>query len=394
MLTMQISREGDWASPTQLVRLEAGGSIELFVAARPGRDEGDFEEQARSMYHHLGILLRAKGAFPSNVIKEKVFLSNVDRQFPDLKKIRGKFYNGSPTLPSTTYIQQPPARPGRLCELQAYVKVPAPGFDMRVTSREGMPEESSCNVVEHEGYRHLYLTNLTGGQTCGEILGFKDQAREMLIRAESCLNAEGFSFGNVIRTWFYVNNLERDYADFNQVRRRFYREQSVMPLPASTGIQGATYPTERGCAMDLYAITGGRPREIEVMHAPTLNEAPSYGAWFSRGIKLSLKDRDVLFVSGTASIDSSGKVIHKGDIEGQVHRMFLNVQKLLSGQGATMGDIVTGTTYLKHKEHFEAFYKVCRERSIPMGFPNTVTFADVCRPDWLCEIEVTAVCSK
>jgi hypothetical protein len=40
-------------------------------------------------------------------------------------------------------------------------------------------------------------------------------------------------------------------------------------------------------------------------------------------MKVALADRTVLYVSGTASIDTQGRVVHEGEIEGQLHRMFL-----------------------------------------------------------------------
>ena len=110
-------------------------------------------------------------------------------------------------------------------------------------------------------------------------------------------------------------------------------------------------------------------------------------------MKVTLDDRVVLYVSGTASIDTEGRVVHVGNIEGQIHRMFLNVEQLLAEQGATVKDIVTAITYLKKLEYLDPFYKVCQERSIPDNIPNTVSVADICRPEWLCEIEAIAITS-
>jgi len=216
----------------------------------------------------------------------------------------------------------------------------------------------------------------------------------MFVRAEACLVREGFTFRDVVRTWVYIKDLERDYGALNRVRTAFYRTRGVLRLPASTGIQGATYPRATGCAMDLYALRGDPPPEMAVMRAPTLNEAPAYGSSFSRGMRVTLGNRVALYVSGTASIDAEGRVVHAGDIEGQVRRMFLNVEQLLAGQGAGMGDAVTAITYLKSPGYLDAFLRVCRERSVPGRIPNTICVADVCRPEWLCEIEVIAVRSR
>lgn len=397
MAELHISRLGNWKSVTQVVRVEWVEAVELFVCARPTHDTGGFVEQACSMYGNLHRLLRAQGATPNDVLTEKVFFSDVDRQFHDLREIRRTCYNGTSDktedMPATLFLHQPPCHPGRLCEIQAYAMFPKKDTEMKVRTINGTPGLASGKVVEYRGYRHLYLMNLMGGDGPGDGMDFSAQARDMFSRAEKYLQREGLSFRNVIRTWIYINNIERDYTAFNHVRTQFYWERDVMRLPASTGIQGATYPKERGCAMDLYTVVGDRPLKIEVMHAPTLNEAPIYGSSFSRGMRVTLDDRAVLYVSGTASIDAEGRVVHMGDIEGQLHRTFLNIEQLLAGQGATVKDIVTAITYLKKPEYLDAFYNVCQERSIPSNIPNTISVADVCRPEWLCEIEAIAIIS-
>jgi enamine deaminase RidA (YjgF/YER057c/UK114 family) len=394
MTNLKITRFGDRNSATQVTRIEGVGSTELYICARPTRDEGRFDDQALSMYDNLFQVLSENGAGPRNVITEKVFFSDVDRQFLDLGKIRKDWYNRTmhtaQYLPATIFLHQPPSHPGRLCELQVYVLFPTGGDEVKVRTLDRMPGLASGKVVEHRGLRHLHLTNLTGGEDTDD-LSFSAQAEDMFTRAETLLRREGLSFPDVVRTWIYVNNMERDYDELNRVRTKFFREHGVKRLPASTGIQGATYPRERGCAMDLYTLVGDPPLDIKVMHAATMDEACEYGSSFSRGMKVAWEDRIVLYISGTASIDTEGTVLHVGDIEGQVHRMLLNVEELLEAQNATPDDLVTVITYLKEPEFLAPFYRVYKERSFPQDAPNTVSVADVCRPDWLCEIEAIAV---
>ena len=51
------------------------------------------------------------------------------------------------------------------------------------------------------------------------------------------LAAEGATWKNVVRTTCYLRDIERDYEAFNEIRTRFFQEQGLDPLPASTGIQ-------------------------------------------------------------------------------------------------------------------------------------------------------------
>jgi 2-iminobutanoate/2-iminopropanoate deaminase len=51
------------------------------------------------------------------------------------------------------------------------------------------------------------------------------------------LEAEGATWKDVVRTTCYLRDIERDYAAFNEIRAQFFKEQGLIPLPASTGIQ-------------------------------------------------------------------------------------------------------------------------------------------------------------
>ena len=51
------------------------------------------------------------------------------------------------------------------------------------------------------------------------------------------LEAEGATWKDIVRTTCYLRDIERDYEAFNEIRTRFFKEQGLNPLPASTGIQ-------------------------------------------------------------------------------------------------------------------------------------------------------------
>lgn len=97
------------------------------------------------------------------------------------------------------------------------------------------------------------------------------------------------------------------------------------------------------------------------------------------------------YISGTASINDHGEVVHIGNIEGQARRMFQNIEALLHAQGASLNDIVSAITYLKQPEFLTPFNHVAQTCGLPTNVPNSITLADVCRPEWLCEVEVIAV---
>ena len=373
----------------QASRVAAANLVELNLCARPEGHPEAFGSQARSMYDQLLAGLRSSGATPRDVVVEKVFLSSLASQVAAARALRSDFYaQVAGGAPPVTFVQQPPAAPGQLCEVQALVLLPAGNARFHSRRIEGLPAEASGRIVEAGGARQLFVAGICGGLE-GDGLGFPAQARSMFERGETCLQGEGLSFRDVVRTWIYVANIDRDYAAMNVARRELYTSWGVSPPPASTGIRGGPYPPDRGCGLDLRAVTGAR--SVRPLHAPTMNEAPSYGCDFSRGTRVDFEDRAHLYVSGTASIDGAGLVVHPGDITGQANRMLVNVEELLASQGATFQDVVSAITYLKQPDSLDAFLTVATRRGFPEEVPNTICVADICRPDWLCEIEVTAI---
>jgi enamine deaminase RidA (YjgF/YER057c/UK114 family) len=142
--------------------------------------------------------------------------------------------------------------------------------------------------------------------------------------------------------------------------------------------------------MDLYALLNPECAQIKVMHTTTLNEAPEYGSAFSRGMKVCLPEKSVLYVSGTASVDEAGRTVHADDSGAQIERMLLNVQRLLEPQGAQFRNLVQVISYLKSAEDLTLFRDIAAKWGLA-SIPNSVVEAGVCRPDLLCEMEAIAI---
>jgi len=217
-----------------------------------------------------------------------------------------------------------------------------------------------------------------------------EQTYAMFAVAENLLQQAGMDFGDVMRTWIYFPEMERDYAGFNRARREFFESRGVDPIPASTGIGAGLVPEEHDLLLGFYAVKGGMPTARAVMTTPTLNEAPDYGSDFSRGMRVEEANRTSLHISGTASIDETGATVHLDDIDAQVDRMLVNVAALLAGQGAGFDDVVSAITYLKDPEDAALVRQKFRDAGYE-GFPNVLVVAPVCRPELLCETEALAI---
>jgi 2-iminobutanoate/2-iminopropanoate deaminase len=63
------------------------------------------------------------------------------------------------------------------------------------------------------------------------------QMRRTYDNISNLLASEGATWHDIVRTTCYLRDIERDYQVFNDERTKFYKEQKLDPLPASTGIQ-------------------------------------------------------------------------------------------------------------------------------------------------------------
>jgi len=129
-----------------------------------------------------------------------------------------------------------------------------------------------------------------------------------------------------------------------------------------------------------------------------LNEAYDYSkpSSFSRGLRLDIKGITILLISGTASIDESGRTSHVCDFRAQAWRTYENITKLLAAEGATWKDVVRTTCYLRDMDRdYEAFNEERTAFYNKQGLDplpaSTGIEAKLCRPELLVEIEAIAM---
>jgi len=66
---------------------------------------------------------------------------------------------------------------------------------------------------------------------------FRAQLRRTYDNITGLLESEGCTWHDIVRTTCYLRDIDRDYDVFNEERTKFFTEQNLDPLPASTGIQ-------------------------------------------------------------------------------------------------------------------------------------------------------------
>jgi 2-iminobutanoate/2-iminopropanoate deaminase len=90
---------------------------------------------------------------------------------------------------------------------------------------------------------------------------FRAQCRRVFQNISALLAAEGVTWKDIVRTSCYLRDIDRDYAQFNEERTAFYKEQGLDPLPASTGIQAKLCRPELLVEMEAIAMFREVPKE-------------------------------------------------------------------------------------------------------------------------------------
>ena len=94
---------------------------------------------------------------------------------------------------------------------------------------------------------------------------FRAQCRRMFYNITALLAAEGATWHDIVRTTFYLRDIDRDYREFNEERTAFYQQQGLDPLPASTGVQAKLCRPEllvEGEAIAMFRNRDGGSRSI------------------------------------------------------------------------------------------------------------------------------------
>jgi chorismate lyase / 3-hydroxybenzoate synthase len=206
---------------------------------------------------------------------------------------------------------------------------------------------------------------------------------------------------HLLRVWNYIPRIngmesgEERYRTFNRGRRAAFRVagyENAASVPAACALgtqQGSLHIAVLASRQPV--ITIENPRQVSAYHYPRqYGEDPplfSRAAWFPQA-----GGRDVLFISGTASIVGHAS-LHPGDVKAQVQESLLNIESVLASANERAGaplwrlEQLTGCVYVRHAGD----YPEVRALLETQGLRNFCYLqADVCRSELLVEIEAEA----
>ncbi len=341
--------------------------------------KGSIDAQLIAIRSTLNEYLKKENCSSDNIMFQRLFVSDFTNQSEELKKV--DLFDCDCAV---SIVQQSPLNGNKVGLWTCIYKEKDKNYFIKKKNANKL-------VIEHNGYSHIYTTQMHGSdpEACSytQTTSIFDDYLRMLDGHELTLEE------HCIRTWFYVRDIDNNYAGMVKARNEVFDQYQMTKdthFITSTGIEGRYANPSISVLLDAYAIGGIKPEQIRFLEAREyLNPTHEYGVAFERGTSVDYGDRRQIFISGTASIDNKGEIVHVGDINGQINRTFENITALLGEADAELNDINSMIVYLRDVADYNTVESYLQEKYPHL--PYIIVLAPVCRPGWLIEIECIAV---
>ncbi len=307
----------------------------------------------------MGEYFRAESLEGRKPVFLRFFVSDAQNQATALQAALDGWTAASGCSPAVSVVEQPPLDGSRITVLaQTATEEPAVLFhSLRLTEEEAARRDSYAQS------RLLFDKYL-------------DIIRPLGLELKT----------HCVRTWIFVRDIDANYAGLVKARNDVFAEEGLSfdtHYIASTGIGGATEGRSAVVAIDFLTRPGLREEDKTYLKALShLSPTHDYGVAFERGVRLS---DGRIFISGTASIDARGHVLHEGDVLAQTDRLLENISELLREGGSTLAAVPYFIIYLRDISDY-AVVDAYMQEHFP-GVPRVLLEARVCRPAWLIEME-------
>jgi len=245
-------------------------------------------------------------------------------------------------------------------------------------------------------FGHVCMAEPRPGQT--EEPPLRVFGREVYTQIFETLRQEGFP--HLVRCWNYLpginaisNGLER-YRQFNIGRQEAFLAsphawQDSAPAASALG-------SCQGMPGIYFLASRTRPHALDnPRQVPPWRYPQQYGPRspiFSRGAILPLPGRDILFISGTASI-LGHETVHAGDLAAQTEETLRNLQAVLEQANQTLGAPAFHRSglalkiFVRNADNWTTVRDVIAREWGTLAQPPLFLRADICRSDLLVEIE-------
>lgn len=349
-----------------------GNAERFFTVTGTG---SDFATQWDSLWKEYEKALQEKGCSGESEFFLKIHLSDITNQAPFLrKKLAGRksFYALLGQMPADLSF----------AVLEAWHILPM--------KKEFSPGFQKAEFSSHKAVLFQMEETISGGS-------YPQTAKEFYALQEALQKEHANVADHTMRTWLYCRDVDNNYKDLVLARNDFFDTIDLTAKThfiASTGIEALLEDPHRLVRMDSLSFPGLKKEQIEYLSAlEHLSSTAVYNVRFERGTRVIFGDRSHYYISGTASIDKKGEIVHPYDTARQTERMLENIHALLSAGKGDLSDLVQGTLYLRDMAEAKRVKEVLKG-NLPEDLPLAIVKAPVCRPGWLVEMEGIAINGK
>lgn len=324
---------------------------------------GLFQDQISEVGETLEEILSQESSEGRHIAYSKVFLSDIQNQYADLHMSAA--YSDILSEAPCSIIGQAPLNG---CKVAVLLK--------------------TTDLEESIAFHSMRLTDK-------EAIGQSSYLQTLLLFEKyiDYLNEHGLDMKtHLVRTWIYISDIDVNYSGVVRARNDIFARYGLTAdthYVASTGIGGDSQTRHACVAIDFLTYPNIAEQQKKYLKSlDHLNPTHEYGVAFERATRLDMGITKHFYVSGTASIDSHGNVLHLGNITLQVERLIENIRALLADDEAKLTDIRYLIVYVRDISDYQTVDSVFSNH-----FPNTpyiIVHAKVCRPEWLVEAECIA----
>lgn len=363
------------------------GCEEYYLAIR-SPEGATFASALEILEREYTYALSATGLNDSTAIFGRLFLSDYVNQNGQIENSRllKKLRTGVLSI-----IEEKPVGGGPVSLFSHHIRNPELKAVPSSVRQAGASDPGCTSLFQGENYSLLYTANYCNG----EVFDAYRQTDVIFKNINAVIEKNGMKLlDNTIRTWIYVRDIDNHYTNMVRARREYFTDHGLTNdtrYLASTGIEGGGRLPEHLVTVDSLSISNLVPEQIVRMEAPShMSPTILYGVTFERGLRVRFGDRSHLFISGTASIDNKGVVLHLSDAVGQAKRTVENLRALLNEQQAKFSDLTYLICYVRNFHEWHMIENVLLSE-IGSEVPLIPVAAKVCRPTWLFELEGVAV---
>lgn len=360
--------------------IESNGQ-KFFQAVLSPDSKGIFSDQLDSLLQKYDSLCSSLETDSDNLLLAKVFLSDYTNQKDDID-VHPLFTDRFSSC-GLTIIGQPPLNGFKINVLLWFIK----GKSMVKYRKE------DAFYAHIDGNLHIFqsIRNDKKGTN------LEKNTQLLFEKYNQLLREHGMSVrDNCVRTWLFVRDIDKEYIDVVKGRNNFFSANGLTKdshFITSTGIEGSIWNSNLSINIDFYSIKGIDTTKIQYLNAlDWLNPTHEYGVAFERGVSYTLSGWRYILLSGTASIDKYGRIVHSGDVIAQLKRIFVNIEQLLKNGNATISNLSHLIIYLRDSSDYKYVNNYIRQHY--HSIPSVIVYGKVCRPGWLIEIECMAICRE